>query len=53
MSCEGSSKKQERHLMFGWTCPYCGTRYMDKKEQEACKRNCRQKAKKMSKRRRK
>lgn len=29
MSCEELSKKQKRHLIYGWTCPYCGTRYMD------------------------
>ena len=28
--------------MLGWACPYCGTRYMDKKKQEDCKRTCRQ-----------
>lgn len=51
MSCEGLSKKQMRHIIQGWSCPYCGTRYMNKKEQEDCKRSCRQRTLGMDKRR--
>lgn len=41
MSLENATKKQIRHFENGWHCPYCGTRYYDRKEAEECKRNCR------------